>query len=66
MESWPGSGTIAPVERGMLLCPLLQAMKGMVSTDQAERATRLNCIRVAARFAGFVPTDVVIQITGYD
>jgi hypothetical protein len=50
----------------MSLCPLFQPMKGVVSADQAERATSSYCIRVVARFAGFVPADMVVQISGYD
>jgi hypothetical protein len=41
-------------------------MKGVVSADQAERGSSSYCIRVVARLAGFVPADMVVQISGYD
>jgi len=41
-------------------------MKGVVSADQAECGTSSYCIRVVARFAGFVPADMVVQVSGYD
>jgi hypothetical protein len=50
----------------MSLRPLLQLMKGVVSADQAECGTSNYCIRVVTRLAGFVPTDMVVQISGYD
>ncbi len=50
----------------MSLRSVLQLMKGVVSADQAECGASSYCIRVVARFAGFVPADMVVQVSGYD
>jgi len=66
VEPWSCRGTIAPIKSRMSFPTMLPTIEGVIHTDQTAIGTGGYGIRVVAGFAGLIPTDVIVEITGDD